>query len=126
MRSKSNLCASRLSSAPAARPRSGKGAGDVQSLSLVLARKVALACYPQHIGAVTLYRVPRGWVTAVLRDDPDIKVLETPYDLNEFFHSSIVKTALIPADFPPSPGVVERMCGFCGTEKTIFIEVENE
>lgn len=99
---------------------------DVQSLSLVLARKVALACFPRHIGGVTFYDVPRGWVTAVLRDDPHIRVPETSFDLNDFFNNATAETILIPSDFPASRSVVERMCGFCGVAKTIFFEVDDE
>lgn len=99
---------------------------DVQTLSLVLARKVALACFPSQVGNVTIYDVPRGWVTAVLRDDPDIVTAESTFDVNDFFNRADIETILIPSGSPVSRAALERMCAFCGLRKKIFIEVVDE
>ena len=115
-----------IPSAPPQKQFSKRDHLDVQSLSLVLARKVAFACFPEKTGAIMLYRVPRGWVTAVLRDDPQVRLVETTYELNDFFHSRGTEIALVPADFPADFQTIMRMCGYCGVDKTLFLEVDEQ
>lgn len=99
---------------------------DVQTMTLILARKVALAYFPRYAGSVAVYDVPRGWVTAVLRDDPGIAVPQMSFDLYDYLNRPDVETILVPDSFPVNRDMVERMCSVCGMQKTVFIEVGNE
>lgn len=99
---------------------------DVQTMALTLARKVALAHFPRYAGPVAIYDVPRGWVTAVLRDDPAVAVPEMSFDLYDYLNRPDVETILVPDSFTMNRAMVERMCGVCGVQKTVFIEVGDE